>query len=189
MHTGEDFFVWAWPQYLLIGAVFLCYLLLAFRNKLPGMQAFKDFLDAVNSSGGHIFILMLLTVWSIRIAMQFFYHLMSIPPEQVDKNSAIITAGITFVQGTLAGTFIGALLKTMSGGKANGANGTLPVPPLPTGATPISPVPAPESTAPVVAASTTSKTFVGTPPAGAAIGFVGDRGITGDLGTNNLSRK
>jgi hypothetical protein len=120
MHTGEDFFTWAWPQYAIIAAVLCCYMLLALRNKLPPMSAFKDFLDSVNSSGGHIFLLLILTVWSIRIAMQFFYHLMSLPQEMVDKNSAIITAGITFVQGTLAGTFIGALLKTMSGGKANG---------------------------------------------------------------------
>lgn len=119
-HTGEEFFSWAWPQYALLGAVLVCYMVLAFRNKLPGMQSFKDFLDAVNSGGGHIFLLTILSVWSIKIAMQFFYHLLGLPAEQVDKNSAIVTAGITFVQGTLVGMFVSALLKTMSGGKANG---------------------------------------------------------------------
>ena len=118
MHSGEEFFTWAWPQYAILAALLVSYMVLAFRDKLPPMSAFKEFLDSVNSSGGHIFILLILTVWSVRIAMQFFYHLMGLPVEVIDKNSAILTAGITFVQGTLAGTFIGALLKTMSGGKA-----------------------------------------------------------------------
>jgi len=117
-HTGEEFFTWAWPQYAILAALLICYMVLSFRNKLPPMSAFKEFLDSVNSSGGHIFILLILTVWSIRIAMQFFYHLMGLPEDVIGKNQAIQTAGITFVQGTLAGTFIGALLKTMSGGKA-----------------------------------------------------------------------
>lgn len=120
MHTGEEFFLWHWPQYALIGAVLVSYMLLAWRDKLPRMGAFKDFLDAVNSGGGHIFLLTILSVWSIKIAMQFFYHLLALPQEQVDKDSAIVTAGITFVQGTLVGMFVSALLKTMSGGKANG---------------------------------------------------------------------
>lgn len=118
--NGENLFTWGWQQYAIIGVLMLCYMVLAFRNKLPPMSAFKDFLDSVNSSGGHIFMLLILTVWSIRIAMQFFYHLLNMPASEFDKDNALITAGITFVQGTLAGTFIGALLKTMSGGKANG---------------------------------------------------------------------
>lgn len=120
MHTGEEYFWWSWPQYLIVFLLILCYMLLAWRGRLPQMSAFKDFLDAVNSAGGHIFLLTILTVWSIKIAMQFFYHLLALPQEQVDKDSAIVTAGITFVQGTLVGTFLGALIKTMSGGKANG---------------------------------------------------------------------
>lgn len=132
MHTGEDFFTWGWPQYILIGAIMACYLLLAYRDRLPPMSAFKDFLDSINSAGGHIFLLLILSVWSIRIAMQFFYHLLSLPQEQFDKNAALITAGITFVQGSLCGTFIGALIKTMSGGKANGT-GSSAVPNLTVG--------------------------------------------------------
>lgn len=109
-----------WQHWLALTILLAAYLILSFANKLPRMGAFKDFLDAVNSAGGHIFFLLLLTIWSIKIAMQFFYHMIALPPEAFDKQQALITAGITFVQGTLAGTFIGALLKTMSGGKANG---------------------------------------------------------------------
>jgi len=192
MHSGEEFFVWGWPQYALIAALIGCYLLLSFRNKLPGMQAFKDFLDAINSAGGHIFLLVLLSVWSIKIAMQFFYHLLSLGPEQFDKDSALITAGITFVQGSLCGTFIGALIKTMSGGKANGSNGALSSS-TPNGLS--SPV-APSGIAGVSlsdAGAVPAVTGSPTAPAGKSlIGFhrpglgeVGDRGDHGDLGTNN----
>jgi len=119
MHTGEEWFSLHLPQYIMLGVLFLGYMVLTFSNRLPKMASFKDFLDAVNSAGGHIFLLTLLTLWSIKIAMQFFYHILALP-DVMTKDQAIVTAGITFVQGTLAGTFIGALLKTMSGGKANG---------------------------------------------------------------------
>ena len=126
MRTGEEFLTWGWEQYAILAVILAIYLCLALRNKLPSMGAFKDFLDAVNSVGGHIFLLTLLTVWSIKIAMQFFYHLLSLPQEQIDKGSAIITAGLTFVQGTLVGMFVSALLKTMTGGKANGTTPAVP---------------------------------------------------------------
>jgi hypothetical protein len=118
MHTGEEFFIWHWPQYLLIAALLVSYLVLAFAGKLPSMTAFKEFADIINSSGGNILLLTLLTVWSIKIAMQFFYHLLGLPADQFDKANSIITAGITYVQGGLSGMFIGALLKTLTGGKA-----------------------------------------------------------------------
>jgi hypothetical protein len=118
MHTGEEFFFWSWPQYTLIAALILCYMVLSFANRLPSMNAFKEFADIINSSGGNIILLSLLTVWSIKIAMQFFYHLLGLPAEQFDKANSIITAGITYVQGGLSGMFIGALIKTLTGGKA-----------------------------------------------------------------------
>lgn len=120
MHTGEDFFVMTWQSWLALTVLLVCYMVLSFAGKLPRMSAFKDFLDAVNSAGGHIFLLFLLTIWSIKIAMQFMYHTLAMPADQFNKNQAIITAGIAFVHGNLVGGFMAALLKTMSGGKANG---------------------------------------------------------------------
>lgn len=120
MHTGEEFFTWSWPQYALIAALIGSYLLLSFANRLPSMNSFKEFADIINTAGGNILLLALLTVWSIKISMQFFYHLLGLAPEQFDKASSIVTAGITYVQGGLSGMFIGALIKTLTGGKANG---------------------------------------------------------------------
>lgn len=118
-HSGEEWFTFAWPDYAVLAVFIIIYLALVFGNRLPTMKSFKEFLDAINSAGGHIFLLAALSVYSIKIAMQFFYHILALPEAMFTKQESIITAGITFVQGTLVGTFLGALIKTMSGGKAN----------------------------------------------------------------------
>jgi len=123
MHTGEEWFSIGWPQYAVFAVFLALWVFLLLRDKLPGMASFKNFLDAINSAGGHIFILLLLSSWSIKISMQFFYHLLSLSQETMSKDQAIVTAGVTYVTGTLTGAFVGALLKTMSGGKANSTPG------------------------------------------------------------------
>jgi hypothetical protein len=125
-HTGEEWFQLQWPQYAILAAVLATYLLLSFTNKLPSMQAFKDFADVINSAGGNIILLSLFTAWSIKIAMQFFYHILALTSETISKQDAIVTTGIAFVTGTLVGTFAGALIKTLTGGKANGGGESVP---------------------------------------------------------------
>lgn len=121
MHSGEEWFTVGWPEYGMLILFLLCYMVLALRNKLPTMQAFKDFADVINSAGGNILLLGLFTAWAIRIAMQFFYHLLALPDDRLSKADAIVTAGIAFVTGSIFGTFAGALIKTLTGGKANGS--------------------------------------------------------------------
>jgi hypothetical protein len=121
MHTGEEWFTVGWPEYTVLAVCVVSYVALAFNNRLPSMQAFKDFADVINSAGGNILLLSIFTAWSIKIAMQFFYHLLGLPDDRLSKADAIVTAGIAFVTGTLVGTFAGALIKTLTGGKANGA--------------------------------------------------------------------
>jgi hypothetical protein len=119
-HTGEEFFTIGWPEYGLLVICVVCFTVLALRRALPSMAAFKDFADVINSAGGNILLLSLFTGWSVKIAMQFFYHLLALPDDRLSKADAIVTAGIAFVTGTMFGTFAGALIKTLSGGKANG---------------------------------------------------------------------
>jgi hypothetical protein len=120
MHTGEEYFQLGWQQYTVFGVLLVAYLLLTFANKLPSIGVFKDFLDAINSAGGHILILSIFTLLSIKVSMQFIYHTMNLPTDLITKNQAVIGQGISYVTGVLSGSFLGALLKTMSGGKANG---------------------------------------------------------------------
>jgi hypothetical protein len=91
------------------------------------------------------------------------------------------TAAINWLENTV-GQVLAALLTLMVGQRltqrsADSGNGVAPVATSPT----------PQSAA-AVTATTTAKTFAGAPPAGTAIGFVGDRGEHGNLGTNNLRR-
>jgi hypothetical protein len=123
MHTGEEFFRFTWMEYTFLIVIVAVYLLLVFRNKLPGMGAFKDFTDTINTAGGHILILTLFSLYFFKAAMQFFYHVMSLPEATVTKSNAVIMTGIAFLTGNAFGGAFASLLKTMTGGKANGGNG------------------------------------------------------------------
>ena len=123
--TGEEWFTFGWPHALLLGLLAVIYLLLVFSNKLPSMASFKDFADTINSAGGHIIILTMFSAWFFVAAMRLIFHVMNLPDEQITKHDAIIMAGVGFVTGTAFGGAWGALLKTMSGIKANGT-GTPP---------------------------------------------------------------
>jgi hypothetical protein len=114
-------FAFSWGQYAIWGGIAAIYLILVFGRKLPSMRTFKDFLDAINSAGGHIFLLSVFSIYFFKVAMQFIYHVLAIQTNSVSKSDAIIMAGITFVTGTAFGGAWGALLKTMTGAKANGA--------------------------------------------------------------------
>lgn len=119
MHPGEETFRFSWPEYLILGTFLCTYLLLVFTNKLPSMVAFKEFADTINSAGGHIILLSLFTLYSIKITMQLFYHVLGLPGDLIPKQEALINMVMNFATGVLCGTFIGALIKTMSGGQAN----------------------------------------------------------------------
>lgn len=121
-HTGEEWFSFGWPQILIVVLAAIIYLLLVFSNKLPSMASFKDFTDTINSSGGHIIILTLFCAWFFVAAMRFFFHVLSMPGDTITKENALIMLGVTFVTGTAFGGAWSALLKTMSGNKANGVS-------------------------------------------------------------------
>jgi hypothetical protein len=116
MHSGEEFFIWAWQQYAMILVFLAAYLFLAFAGRLPSMDAFRKFADTINSAGGHILILLTLTVYAIKITMQFFYHVIGLPEESFTKAQTMISMAATTCTGTLIGLPMGALLKTMTGG-------------------------------------------------------------------------
>jgi hypothetical protein len=121
MHSGEEWFSFSWQEYGVIALVVLVYLVLVFGNKMPGMAAFKDFVDAINTAGGHIFLLSLFSLYFFRTAMRFFLHVLGLSDEVVTKQNAVIMTGIAFLTGTAFGGAWAALIKTMSGGKANGS--------------------------------------------------------------------
>ena len=173
MHTGEEWFQIGWQGYAVLGTLLFVYLVLVFTRRLPSMASFKDFADTINSAGGHIIILSLFSGWFFVSAMRFFFHVLGLPDEVITKHDAIIMTGVGFLTGTAFGGAWGALIKTMSGGKANGSGDSSAAP----AATP----------APGILPSALGPAFTVSPatPTGARpIGDVGDRGAHGDLGTN-----
>jgi hypothetical protein len=126
MHSGEEWFRFNWQDYAILAIFLGVYLVLVFTKKLPGMAAFKDFTDTINSAGGHILILTLFSVYFFKAAMLFFYHVLGLPDELLTKQNAVIMTAIAFLTGTAFGGAWAALLKTMTGGKTNGP----PAPPI-----------------------------------------------------------
>jgi hypothetical protein len=123
MH-GDPVQLLSWHHYAAVAGLIVFYIILAKMRILPSMAGFKDFTDTINSAGGHIIILSVFSFLSIRVAIHYIFFVMNLPGDTITKSQATIAVGMSFVTGGLAGTFIGALLKTMSGGKANGGNGT-----------------------------------------------------------------
>lgn len=114
-------FAFSWTQVLLWGGAVLIFVLLLVWDKLPRMHSFKEFLDAINSAGGHIFLLAVFSLYFFKAAMQLFYHTLNLPVDFVSKHEALIAQGYQFVTGMAFGGAWAALLKTMTGAKANGA--------------------------------------------------------------------
>jgi len=112
--------LFSWYHFLALCGLITIYLIAARLKLLPSIQGFKDFADAFNSAGMHILLLSVFSAWSTTIAVRYIYYILTLPGDTLTKGQATIAVGITFVTGSLSGTFIGALLKTMSGGKANG---------------------------------------------------------------------
>jgi len=120
MHTGEEWFKAGWPEYLFLSLVLTIVLILVFSKRGPTMKSFQDFIDTINTAGGHIVILTLFTAWFFVSAMRFFFHTLGLPDEVITKHDAIIMNAVSFLTGSAFGGAWGALIKTMSGGKANG---------------------------------------------------------------------
>jgi hypothetical protein len=89
---------------------------LAARGKLPAIGTFRDFVNVWNSRGGNIIVLLALSLYSFRVAMRFFYHVVGlISSGKLDEKSATMMLGVQFVTGSVFGLFAGALIKTMTG--------------------------------------------------------------------------
>ena len=142
LFVGESPRLFSGYHYAVLGTLLLCYIFMAHYKLLPSSQGFKDFMDTINSAGGHIVILSVFTYVAIRFAMHFIYWVISLPGDVITKQQAQIAVGIAFVTGSLFGTFSAALIKTMSGGKANGS--TVPTtPPSSDNSAVAAPVPVP----------------------------------------------
>lgn len=118
--TIENPFLFSWQEYAIWGTLIAVWMFMVYTKRLPSIETFKSFVDAINSAGGHILLLALFSIYFFKVSMQYIYHVLNLPDDVVSKQNAIIMVGIGFVTGTAFGGSWAALLKTMTGAKANG---------------------------------------------------------------------
>jgi hypothetical protein len=94
----------------------LLWFLLFWFNRLPSMSAFIDAANVLNSKGGNLLLLAMMSSWFFYEALRFSYHLIDLMiANKLTANNAIALSMFSFVTGTAFGGAFGALLKGMSG--------------------------------------------------------------------------
>lgn len=125
MHEGEALYTFGWHDAVFAGVLIAAMFVLIWKNKMPTIGGFRDFVNVVNSRGGNILVLGWLTLYSFRAAMRMFYHLMDLIAQgKLDGRDGVTQLFITFATAQAFGFFAGALIKTMTG-----SEGGTPVPP------------------------------------------------------------
>ena len=134
IHEGESLYLANKWDVIVFSIVTAVLLLLIFRNKIPTIDAIRQFVEIINTRGGNILLLSFFSWIFFRSAMLFIYHILALADTTgptVDKSQAVVTAGLGFVTGSAFGGAWGALLKTMSPTVTVGENGQENPPPKP----------------------------------------------------------
>jgi len=73
-------------------------------------------LDSLNSKGGNILALLILTILGGGMSIRLFYYLIQLSVDgKLQQDNSFALMGLTFLTNNLTGAFAGALLKTMTG--------------------------------------------------------------------------
>ena len=116
-------------DWIMVWAFVLLFVILLWYKKLPAISSWHEFFNAVNSRGGNIVLLGILSIAFFRAAMQMFYWSMDkIVDGKLSADNAILLAGVTFVTGSAFGGAFSSMLKGMTGesSQARRADGTTP---------------------------------------------------------------
>ena len=130
--------------------------LLGWYGKLPSVESFVTFCNAINTRGGNIVLLSFMVFLLVTMSMKYVYFLVGLEVSgKLTKESALAMNGFTFITGGVTGLLVGAFLKALSpqdmptpGSTTATTTSTVtpvtpPVPPPPT------PAPLPENPAPL----------------------------------------
>lgn len=106
--------------------MFLACFVLVWFKRLPDLHSFVTLLDALNTRGGNIFILVVLTVLSGGASIRMFYYVIELSRNgNIQQDNVYTIQAIGWLSTGLTGGFIGALLKTMTGESSPNANPTV----------------------------------------------------------------
>lgn len=99
---------------IVVASVVAAWLVLLWANKLPHVKGIKYLLSALNDAGGHIFVLLILTLVTFYASLHLFYHAIDlIVNKRIAEENGVMMMGLTWASGQAFGLFAGALLKTM----------------------------------------------------------------------------
>lgn len=102
---------------LALGGLFVTYLLVgSWMKKLPSTSSIGEFITILNSRGGNILVLAVMSLYFFRQAMILFYAMLAqIQAGTLKENNALALMAVQFVTSSAFGGAMGALLKTMTG--------------------------------------------------------------------------
>ena len=96
--------------------VFLLVFVLIYTKRLPSIQGLIDCANVLNSKGGNLLLLAMMSAWFFYEALHFSDRLITLMiTKQLTTDNAIALSMFNFVTGTAFGGAFGALLKGMSG--------------------------------------------------------------------------
>lgn len=112
------------PQILFTFLFFAGVFALLWANKMPSIQGVIDCANVLNSKGGNLLLLAIMSGWFFYEALKFAYHLLYMTSHsEITPDNAIALSMFSFVTGTAFGGAFGALLKGMSGESVTATSG------------------------------------------------------------------
>lgn len=112
MHTNLIcllIFFWALAA-LFVGAFFW------WKGKFPSIETFAKFIELINTKGGNILVLLLVSLIGTYTSVRFLYYIVQLSVDgKLQQDNSFALLAISFLTNTLTGAFIGAMLKTMTG--------------------------------------------------------------------------
>ena len=115
---APEFHFWAftWQGYIGVGILLFVLLYMHAKGKGIDLDAVKDAVSFLNSKGGNILVLLALTVFFFKSAMEMYYRMIyMIASKAITPDNAVAINGWTFVTGVAFGGAFAALLKSLGG--------------------------------------------------------------------------
>jgi predicted small integral membrane protein len=99
---------------------FLTFVVLLWKNKLPSIEGFSQFVQLADTRGGNIIILSVFTFISLVWAIRFGYYSIHAINRAIATGAApppdtAIQLMMSWLTGSVSSGFMGALIKTMTG--------------------------------------------------------------------------
>ena len=103
------------PEVLVLLVVIIGLIVLAAKGKLPTVNSFVAFCNAINTRGGNIVLLTVMVFLFVTTSMKYIYFVIGLEVGgRLTGNDALALSGYSFITGAVTGLSIGAWLKALS---------------------------------------------------------------------------